>query len=174
MMTGKFIKSAHPTTSIFQVYHMLLFHLSLGSSSRPCWIHNNEWKCVIKWGPHLKYCKTIAHNISSNTPKLRKTSGTLQDHAYMDDHICKQITCNEVTMLNQVTDSEGKLKDYSKKDFHDCFEDEDCIIANVDTHGEFREKILFRCHPKPRRQQLYHSMRWSNQQFYHMFMMPKT
>ena len=24
-------------------------------------------KCVIKWGQHLEYCKTIAHSMSSNT-----------------------------------------------------------------------------------------------------------
>ena len=35
-------------------------------------------KCVIKWGQHHKYCKTIFYSISSNTPKLRTASGTLQ------------------------------------------------------------------------------------------------
>ena len=38
-----------------------------------------------------------------------------------------------------MTDSKGELENDSKENFHDCFEGEDDIIANVDTHDEFRD-----------------------------------
>ena len=58
-------------------------------------------KCVIKWGQHLEYSKTIAHSMSSNTPKLRLASGTLQYQAYSAavDHVCKQALSKGTTML---------------------------------------------------------------------------
>ena len=58
----------------------------------------------------------------------------------MVDHVCKQKLSKETTGLNEVTDSEGELKDKHKEKFHDCFEDEDEVIASIDNHDEFRDK----------------------------------
>ena len=63
-------------------------------------------------------------------------SETLQYQSYSAavDHVCKQ-----TTMLHEVTDSEEELEDELVEKFHDCFEDEDEVIANVDNHGKFRD-----------------------------------
>ena len=96
----------------------------------------------IKWGQHLEYCKTIAHGMSSNTPKLSMASGTLQYQAYLAviDHVCKEALSKETTMLHEVTDSEGELEDELEEKFHNCFEDEDEVIAIVDHHDELRDE----------------------------------
>ena len=90
--------------------------------------------CVIKWVQHLEYCKSM----SFNTPQLRLASGTLQYQAYsaVVDHVCKQVLSKEMTMLNEATDSHGELEDEFEEKFHDCFEDEDEVIANIDNHDE--------------------------------------
>ena len=69
----------------------------------------------------LENCKTIAHIMPFNTPKVGMASGTLQYQTYhmAVDHVCKQIESNEVTMLYEVTDSEEKLEDAAKQSFHD-------------------------------------------------------
>ena len=48
------------------------------------------------------------------------------------------------------------------------------VIANVDNHDEFRDEDFVWGSTKTTDQQLYHSMRWSSQQFYHIYMMPKN
>ena len=83
--------------------------------SPQCWDHEAGHaksttpggKCVIKWGQHLEYCKAIAHGMSSNTPKLRTASGTLQYQNYLVviDHMCKHTLSKEITVLHEATDS---------------------------------------------------------------------
>ena len=103
-------------------------------------------KCVIKWGQHLEYCKIIAHSMSSNTPKLRTASGTLQFQIYSAeiDHVCKQALSKETTVLHDVTDSEAEPEDELEERFLDCFEDEDedKVIACIENHNEFRDEDL--------------------------------
>ena len=86
----------------------------------------------------------------SNTPKLRTASGNLQYQAYsaVVDHVCKQASSKETTMLNGVTDSEGELEYELEEKFHDCFEDEDEVIANVDNHDKFRDEDFVWGSPK--------------------------
>ena len=99
-------------------------------------------KCVIKWGQHLEYCKPIAHSMSSNTPRLRMTSGNLQFQAYSAaiDHLCKQALSKETTVLHEVIDSEEEPEDELEERFHDCFEDEDEVSASINNHDEFRDE----------------------------------
>ena len=37
-------------------------------------------------------------------------------------------------------DSEGELEEELEEKIHDCFKDEDEVIANVDNHDEFRDE----------------------------------
>ena len=43
-------------------------------------------------------------------------------------------------MLHEVTDSQGEPDNELEERFHDCFEDEDDVIASIDTHNEFGDK----------------------------------
>ena len=61
-----------------------------------------------------------------------------QEYLALVDHVHEQIASNAVTMLHQVVDSEGANVDDTKENFHHCCKDEDDIVANVDTHDEFR------------------------------------
>ena len=42
-------------------------------------------------------------------------------------------------MLHEVIDSEREPEDKLYERFHDCFEDEDEVIACIDNHDEFRD-----------------------------------
>ena len=86
----------------------------------------------------------------------------------------KQASSKETTVLHELTDSEGEPENELEEKFHDCFEDmmKSLLVLTIMMNLEMR--ILLGDYQNPRSQQPNHSMKWSNQKFYHTFMMPKT
>ena len=73
---------------------------------------------VIKCGHHLKYCKTIAHSMSSKTPKLTMASGPVQHQAYsaVINHVCKQAVSKNCAVW--CDRCRGRTRRWAQRKFH--------------------------------------------------------